>query len=127
MELSTRHDISLKEDIDGVLIIVQHPVRNLDNFWCFYDLNAIFKDQWPNNAFFVPPGSQTAVVIKPTFSYTTHDVRRLLPEQRQCLNVKPNMQTDFFKNHYEIFILLGRRIEKISNTPWSKIFTNELH
>lgn len=70
MELSARSDIALQEDVDGVIIIVQHP------------------DQWPNSGQFVPSGSQTAVVIKPTYSYTTDDVRRLSPEERQCLNVR---------------------------------------
>lgn len=40
---------------------------------------------WPNSARFIPTGSITAVVIKPTYSYTTSDVRRLTPEVRECL------------------------------------------
>lgn len=74
IEMSTRTDIAISEDIDGVIIIVQHP------------------DQWPNYGHFVPTGSQTAVVIKSTYSYTTEDVRRLSPEQRQCLNVSETCQ-----------------------------------
>lgn len=69
VELSTRLDIALHTDTDGVTIIVQHP------------------DEWPNSGQFVPSGSQTAIVVKPTYSYTTEDVRRLEPEERQCLNV----------------------------------------
>lgn len=67
--MSTRTDLAVSESNDGVIIIVQHP------------------DQWPNSGSFVPAPSQTAIVIKPTFSYTTADVRRLTPEARQCLNV----------------------------------------
>lgn len=69
VEMSTRSDIALQADIDGVTIIVQHP------------------DQWPNSGQFVPSGSQTAIIVKPTYSYTTEDVRRLKPAERQCLNV----------------------------------------
>lgn len=67
--MSTRTDIAIDEDADGVMVVVQHP------------------NQWPNSGYFVPAGSHTAVVIKPTYSYTTEDVRRLTPEERQCLNV----------------------------------------
>lgn len=69
VELSTRSDLAITEDLPGVIIIVQHP------------------DQWPNSGQFVPSGSTTSVIIKPTYSYTTDDVRRLSPDQRQCLNV----------------------------------------
>lgn len=69
IELSTRTDIALLEKFDGALVIISHP------------------DQWPNSAYFVPGKSQTSFVIKPTYSYTTDDVRKLRPEQRQCLNV----------------------------------------
>lgn len=69
IEMSTRKDIAIDEEVDGVLVMVQHP------------------NQWPNNGIFITTGSHTSVVIKPTFSYTTEDVKRLTPEERQCLNV----------------------------------------
>lgn len=69
IEMSTRTDLALKADTDGVTVIVQHPF------------------QWPNSGQFVPTGSQTGIVVKPTYSYTTEDVRRLDPQDRQCLNV----------------------------------------
>lgn len=40
---------------------------------------------WPGSAFFVPKGTSTAVNIKPSYSYTTSDVQRLTPADRQCL------------------------------------------
>lgn len=40
---------------------------------------------WPGTAYFVPKGTSTSVVIKPSYSYTTSDVRRLLPVDRKCL------------------------------------------
>lgn len=76
VELSTRTDISLQEELDGVIVIVHHP------------------SQWPNSGYFVPSGSTTSIVIKPTYSYTTNDVRRLDPNQRQCLNVSSYDQND---------------------------------
>lgn len=79
--MSTRADIAIDEDVDGVVIIVQHP------------------DQWPNSGQFIPAGSQTAVVIKPTYSYTTEDVRSLSPDQRQCLNVRSLIYQTLFKNN----------------------------
>lgn len=88
VELSARSDIALQEDVDGVTIIVQHP------------------DQWPNSGQFVPSGSQTAIVIKPTFSYTTEDVRRLSPEERQCLNVSETLAKD--ESNLIWFCSLGR-------------------
>lgn len=72
IELSSRSDLSLREAIDGVIVIVQHP------------------EQWPNSGYFIPSSSQTTIAIKPTYSYTTADVRRLTPEERQCLNVSGN-------------------------------------
>lgn len=69
VELSTRTDIAMMEASDGLIIMVNHP------------------DQWPNSGLFVPGKSQTSVNIKPTYSYTTDDVRKLRPDQRQCLNV----------------------------------------
>lgn len=41
-------------------------------------------EQWPYNGYFIPTATMTAVVIKPTFSYATNDVRRLTPHQRKC-------------------------------------------
>jgi acid-sensing ion channel, other len=69
VDMSSRTDLAIDEENDGVTVIVQHP------------------NQWPNAGIFVPSGTQTSIVIKPTFSYTTEDVKRLTPEQRQCLNV----------------------------------------
>ena len=93
--MSTRTDIALINEANGVTIVVQHP------------------DQWPNSGIFIPTGSQTAVVIKPTFSYTTDDVRRLSPEQRQCLNVR-------FKclkiEHYKLKIIFKENESKRSLT-----------
>jgi len=40
---------------------------------------------WPNSAYFIPRGTSTAVIIKPTYSYSTSDVKRLSPIERQCL------------------------------------------
>lgn len=40
---------------------------------------------WPGSAYFVPKGTSTAVIIKPSYSYTTVDVKRLSPLERQCL------------------------------------------
>lgn len=69
VELSTRADVAVNSTVDGVMAIVQHP------------------NQWPNSGVFIPTGSTAAVVIKPTVSYTTDDVRQLAPAVRQCLNV----------------------------------------
>lgn len=69
MDVTTRTDIGFDRDINGVRILLNHP------------------DQWPNSANFVPAGSATYIAIRPTFSYTASDVRRLHPKQRQCLNV----------------------------------------
>lgn len=41
--------------------------------------------QWPDYAYFIPAGTQTTVVIKPTFSYTTSDVSWLSISDRECL------------------------------------------
>lgn len=42
--------------------------------------------QWPsNNKYFIPAGAHTNVVIKPTFSYATNDVKRLAFGDRNCL------------------------------------------
>ncbi|KAL7030541.1 hypothetical protein ACKWTF_006702 [Chironomus riparius] len=68
IDLSTRTDISLPHEVNGIRLLINHP------------------KQWPNSASFVPAGSATYITIKPTFSYTTEDVRRLHPDQRQCLN-----------------------------------------
>lgn len=76
VDLSVRSDLAVTEDSDGVIVIVQHP------------------DQWPNSGFFIPSSSQTSVVIKPIYSYTTKDVRRLTPEERQCLNVSLSLLRD---------------------------------
>ncbi|KAJ6635967.1 Pickpocket protein 19 [Pseudolycoriella hygida] len=40
---------------------------------------------WPGSAYFVPKGTSTGVIIKPSYSYTTSDVQRLLPADRKCL------------------------------------------
>jgi len=69
IDLSTRTDLSLTHEVNGIRLQINHP------------------NQWPNSASFVPAGSATYITIKPTFSYTTEDVRRLHPDQRQCLNV----------------------------------------
>ncbi|KAG5683041.1 hypothetical protein PVAND_012348 [Polypedilum vanderplanki] len=68
IEISTRTDLSLKEEINGIKVIVVHP------------------NQWPNTGNFIPSGSTTSITIRPTFFYTTDDVRNLEPDDRQCLN-----------------------------------------
>lgn len=68
--MSTRTDIAIDDEDDGVIMITQHP------------------NQWPNNGRFVSTRSQIAVAITPTLFYTTDDVLKLLPEQRQCLQVR---------------------------------------
>lgn len=51
----------------GFLIIVHDPL------------------QWPNSANFIPSGSATSIVIKPTYYYTSPDVHGLTPFDRQCI------------------------------------------
>ena len=41
--------------------------------------------EWPNSGYFIPGGSSTSVILKPTYSYTTADVKRLSTQQRQCI------------------------------------------
>lgn len=41
--------------------------------------------QWPNSASFIPSGSATSIVIKPTYYYTSPDVHRLAAVDRQCI------------------------------------------
>ncbi|KAJ6635968.1 Pickpocket protein 19 [Pseudolycoriella hygida] len=70
-----RVQLQLKDDLripnlttsSGILIMVNHPFS------------------WPNSAYFIPKGTSTAVIIKPSYSYTTSAVRSLLPSVRQCL------------------------------------------
>lgn len=69
LTLTTRTDIAINSTIDGISVLVNHP------------------NQWPMNSRSVPGSSSTSIVIKPTYSYTTDDVRAMSPEQRQCLNV----------------------------------------
>lgn len=70
LKLSTRADIAEKVFNDGISVVVNHP------------------NQWPvNSERFVPGSSDVSIVIKPTYSYTTDDVRSMSIEQRQCLNV----------------------------------------
>lgn len=70
IQLSTRTDIASNISNDGIIVMVGHP------------------NQWPGTGRFVPGKSATSIVIKPTYSYTTDDVRALSPDQRQCLNVR---------------------------------------
>lgn len=46
---------------------------------------ANHPNTWPGSAYFVPKGTSTAVIIKPSYSYTTSDVERLAPADRKCL------------------------------------------
>lgn len=41
--------------------------------------------QWPNSASFIPAGSATSIVIKPTYYYTSSGVHGLTPMDRQCI------------------------------------------
>lgn len=79
VELTTRDDVAFKNDLDGVMVVVQHP------------------DQWPNSGHFIPTGSQTGVTIKPTLSVITDDVKRMKPEEKQCLNVNFELESKKFK------------------------------
>lgn len=63
------HEIQQKYKYIGLFIkvIVHHPL------------------QWPSEAHFIPPGTTTSIVIKPTYSYITSRVERLSPSERACL------------------------------------------
>lgn len=67
IEINTASELSLKTELSGVIAIIHHPY------------------EWPNNGYYIPSGTTTSIVIKPTYSYTTPDVSRLSPEERQCI------------------------------------------
>ena len=67
IELNIASQLSLKKELSGVIAIIHHPF------------------EWPNNGHYIPSGTTTSIVIKPTYSYTTPDVSRLSPDERQCI------------------------------------------
>lgn len=67
IEINTASELSLKTELSGVIAIIHHPF------------------EWPNNGYYIPSGTTTSIVIKPTYSYTTPDVSRLRPDERQCI------------------------------------------
>lgn len=57
--------------------------------------------EWPNNANFVPKGASISIVVSPTAFYTSTDVSRLDPEERQCLY---SVRWIFVKNYFVYYV-----------------------
>lgn len=56
--------------------------------------------QWPNSANFIPAGTMTSIVVKPTYSYATARVARWTPVKRDCFNPVMYLFSNVFPFNY---------------------------
>lgn len=68
IQMNTAINSSMNIEWNGVIVVVSDPF------------------ELPNKGQFIPRGTITSIVIKPTLSYRTADVNKLAPIQRQCMN-----------------------------------------
>lgn len=81
--------------------------------------------QWPNSASFIPSGSATSIVIKPTYFYTSPDVHRLSPIDRQCifpvcenflklnLGFSESLKNFRTKNYFQLYQILNIYVQTV--------------
>lgn len=68
IQMNTAINSTMNTEWNGVIVVVSDPF------------------ELPIQGQFIPKGTLTSIVIKPTLSYTTSDVNKLTPIQRQCMN-----------------------------------------